>query len=302
MTQRPDTPIGRRIIETAALIMEEEASDLVFQHAVFCQVAIPYKRPNDDVRSYQRRQGRAILDIQAGSLLDPRKREFVPQPLPFGEKARLVLMHLNAEALRQKSPIIEIENSMTAFVRNLLGRPPNARELQAVRLQMNALAGSTIRLGIADGERSLQINTNVVAALDLWYPAEAGQRVLWSSSFKLSRDYFESLSAHAVPLDERAIGALAHSALALDVYAWLSHRLHRIPLQKPQFIPWPRMQEQFGPAYNRIRDFRRAFLLCLRAVLTVYSEAKVDADALGITLRNSRPPVARRSIAGAIIS
>jgi hypothetical protein len=33
--------------------------------------------------------------------------------------------------------------------------------------------------------------------------------------------YFESLTKHAVPLDERAIAALANSPMALDVYAWL---------------------------------------------------------------------------------
>ena len=37
--------------------------------------------------------------------------------LPFGPKPRLVLYHLNAEALRTQSPLIELEDSLTAFVR-----------------------------------------------------------------------------------------------------------------------------------------------------------------------------------------
>jgi hypothetical protein len=36
--------------------------------------------------------------------------------------------------------------------------------------------------------------------------------VLWPSTLRLSADYFESLTRFAVPLDERAIAALAHSA------------------------------------------------------------------------------------------
>ena len=38
-------------------------------------------------------------------------------------------------------------------------------------------------------------------------------------SVRLSQDYYDSLTRYAVPLDERAIAALAHSALALDIYA-----------------------------------------------------------------------------------
>jgi len=48
--------------------------------------------------------------------------------------------------------------------------------------------------------------------------------------------HFVSLQKHAVPLDERALAALSHSAMALDIYAWLAQRLHRVPRGRPQFI------------------------------------------------------------------
>jgi hypothetical protein len=50
----------------------------------------------------------------------------------------------------------------------------------------------------------------------------------------LSDDYFDSLTRHAVPLNHMAVSALSGSAFALDVYAWLAQRLHRIPPSKPQ--------------------------------------------------------------------
>ena len=58
----------------------------------------------------------------------------------------------------------------------------------------------------------------VVTAFELWAYNDDRQRVLWPSTIRLNSDYFESLQNHAVPLDERALGALAHSALALDIY------------------------------------------------------------------------------------
>ena len=287
------SPTTRRLIEASAHLADGEPDELTFQHTVLCQTALPYRRTPD--RVWERQQGAVFLQLQAGSLLDPHEEVFVDQPLPFGEKARLVMMHLNAEALRQGSATIEVADSMTAFVRDLLHRPPNARELNTVRAQLNALAGSTIRLGMIQDGHAIQAQGSVVSALDLWYPAEPGQRVLWGSSIRLSEEYFASLTRHAVPLAMDAVRALSHSAMALDVYTWLAQRLHRVSPRKPVFIPWPAVHEQFGHGYKRIRAFREFFQKVAKQVLVVYPDAKIDVDGRGVTLRHSPPPIAQRS-------
>jgi len=65
--------------------------------------------------------------------------------------------------------------------------------------------------------RTFQMNNQIVSAFDLLIKDEH-QRVLWSSVLHLSQDYFASLQKHAVPLDELALGGLAHSTMALDIY------------------------------------------------------------------------------------
>ena len=69
---------------------------------------------------------------------------------------------------------------------------------------------------------------------------------------RLSLDYFESLQRHAVPLDERAIAALSHTAMGLDHLCWLAQRLHRVNPGKPAFIPWTALRDQFGWHYSRM--------------------------------------------------
>jgi hypothetical protein len=103
-----------------------------------------------------------------------------------------------------------------------------------------------------------------------------------------------SLARHAVPLDERAIAALANSPLALDLYSWLAQRLHRVPKDRPQRITWQALQEQYGHAYTRPRAFRTEFLKVLALVHTQYRAARVEADGTGLELRHSPPPVAAR--------
>jgi Plasmid encoded RepA protein len=120
--------------------------------------------------------------------------------------------------------------------------------------------------------------------------------VLWPSTLKLSHDYFDTLTRFAVPLDERAIAALAHSALALDTYCWLAQRLHRIPEGKPQFVSWTALFDQFGQGYSAIRFFRRDFLRMLQQVKATYPAARLSADQRGMILEHSSPPVPKRMV------
>jgi hypothetical protein len=140
------------------------------------------------------------------------------------------------------------------------------------------------------------MDAKVVSGFDLWMPKDHRQRVLWPSTVWLSLDYFASLRTHAVPLDERAIGALSHSAMGLDIYAWLAQRLHRIPKPHRQMILWIALQEQFGSDYARIRKFREVFMVALRQVHAVYPAAKIDVLPRGLLLHTSPPPVTKTGV------
>ena len=118
----------------------------------------------------------------------------------------------------------------------------------------------------------------------------------WHERLYAKLPYFDSLTQHAVPLDERAISALAHSAMGLDVYSWLGQRLHRIETGKPQFIAWKSLKEQFGWNYKRMVDFRRAFRDILSKVHSQYPAARLEMDQHGVTLRHSPPPIQERRV------
>ena len=110
-------------------------------------------------------------------------------------------------------------------------RPPTGPELAVFKDQLSRLAAATIRLAVDyDEGKAVQVDTKIVGGMELWFEKNERQRVLWPATVRLSLDYYESLSRHAVPLDERAIAALAHSAMALDVYCWLAQRLTGYPL------------------------------------------------------------------------
>jgi hypothetical protein len=293
-SRTPPSRVQQRLIRSAVEIEADDPDAILFQHTVFCQTGLPYRNPGASVRIWEREQGAVGLSVEAGRARNPKTGKFVDLGLPFGHKPRLILMHLNSEALQQGSPEIEVESSLTAFVKRILGFDPNGKEIRLFKTQLGCLAAAMIRLAVIRGERAFQVDTKVVTSFDLWFPKDERQRVLWPSIVRLSLDYFDSLTRHAVPLDERAIAALSHSAMALDIYAWLAQRLHRVKPGKPQFIPWTALKDQFGWHYSRIRDFRRVFCKTLVTVHSQYRAARIELDEGGLRLGNSPPPVQGR--------
>jgi Plasmid encoded RepA protein len=167
----------------------EQGRELAFQHTVFCQTGLPYRNPGNDVRLWEREQGNVTLQVQAGHLANPETRKMVPVGLPWGTKPRLILAHLNAEALRQGSAEIEVQSSLSAFVKRIRGFD-GGREIRAFKDQLARLSASNVRLALFREKHALQINTQIVTAFELWLEKDARQRVFWPSTIALSKEYF----------------------------------------------------------------------------------------------------------------
>ena len=286
------TPTQRRLLDSAYEIERQDPASILYAHTVLAQTSLPYRDPGDDVRVWDRKQGRVSLRIRAGDVYGE-DDTFRPVGLPWGTKPRLILAHLNAEALRTGSPVIEVEDSLCAFVERL-GFSREGRTIRTVKDQLTRLAAAEIRLGVTLPEGRRQVQGHIVSGFELWQPKDARQRVLWPSTVCLSHEYFASLAKHAVPLDERALVALSQNAMALDIYAWLAQRLHRIEPTEPARLPWPVLQQQFGQSYGRLTNFRRVFRSTLAMVLSQYRGARVEVGNGWITLRHSPPPVKGR--------
>lgn len=294
---KPLSKTELRLVKTAEDIRLNMAEEISFLHTVFCQTGLPYRETAD--RRIERRNGRLLLEIEAGRALDPETEKYIDLPLPYGPAARLILIYLCSTAVQSQNRLIEVDKTMTAFITQLQGREPNGKEIRKFKQQIAAISGATIRIATVIEGKSLQLNNQMVGKFDLLLKKDDyTQRVLWPETVELTEDFFSTLQRHAVPLDHRAVASLAHSALALDIYAWLAQRLRRIQGTSDALVTWVNLYEQFGSTYKQIRQFRKAFLDTLRDVLSQYPTAQVKVTGEGLILKKSPPPISSSKLIG----
>jgi hypothetical protein len=260
-----------RFVDEARAIQGESANSagsVAYVARVLAQVTLPHSKT--DAIKYERTSGNVTIAMKG----DP------DVGLPFGTYPRLILAWMATEAKLTKSPVLEMGDSLSAFMRELNLVPTGGRWGSVTRLrdQLNRLFETTITWTTYDPEERTKTLRNVapVREAKLWWdPKRPSQADLWQSVIRLDQEFYEALVHKSVPVDMRALKILAHerSPLALDIYSWLTYRMSY--LEAPTLVPWTALQDQFGGNFARKEDFKRKFLERMRLVQELYPSARV---------------------------
>jgi hypothetical protein len=257
------------------VVEARKAGVVGFSARVFAQVGLPHKAT--DQHEFVRRNGDFTLSIMS------------PAGIPYGSIPRLILCHIATEAVRRKSPEIELGDSLSEFLHRLgmvaSGGPRGY--IGAVRKQAERLFSSAI-VATEHASGGVRGSTLTVAShYQLWWGTadDPRQRSLWESRVTLSQEFFHQIVSRPVPVDMRALKNLRQSPLELDLYVWLTHRMSY--LTSPTKIPWALLQYQFGSDYGRLDHFRTAAVRALAAVHREYPEADFEVVPGGLLLRTS---------------
>lgn len=105
------------------------------------------------------------------------------------------------------------------------------------------------------------------------------------ATIHLGERVFEEMIRSAVPLDLRAVRALQQSPLSIDLYCWLTYRIRRVI--RPTKIPLHSLKSQFGAAYSKPADFKRAFSAAMLEVACVYPKLKFELQDDSLLLMTS---------------
>jgi hypothetical protein len=278
-----------RRVETAHEIMAAipGGDELGFLHSGLCQTCLPHSRLAEDHTVWQRRSGRFSLTVQPGVLDRGTGSEYVG--VPYGPKARLILIHLQTEGM--KSRTVNLGASFSAFLRSLGLAVTGGKRgtIGAVREQALRISQCIFTMqwttDMPSGKRVVVDNSRIVDRLELW---SAGKEE-WSEHVELSERFHDHLREHAVPLDRRGIAHLSGSSLGLDLYTLLAYRLPR--LDRDLHLRWGALQEQLGSAEKTTNTLAARIREVMPDVLTAYPHAKIELTPHGLLLKPSAAAV-----------
>jgi Plasmid encoded RepA protein len=287
-----ETEGDRRAVEAAINYMSDEEAGIGFLYSGWCQAALPHKRLADDA-VWKLQTERVTLIVEPGRRnLPGDDTAFVG--VPYGSRARLILLYLQSEALRTDSRNIELGKSLNAWLVKL-GIPVGGKSFGDVKEQADRLSRCRLTFHVQQGGRAGLINQNIVDHAMFVSDDDSGQDSLFVETARLSETFFEQLKKHPVPLEDAAIKAISNNSQALDLYCWLAYRLHALPAART--VSWPALYAQFGSSYKKLAHFKMRFIDSLKVATAVYREADVELEEKGLILRPSRPPVAPRLVA-----
>lgn len=283
--------VDRRVVEAAAAYMADEDSSVGFIYSGWTQAALPHKRLPDDAVWKISSEHVTLLVEPGRRAVDFGEPEWVG--VPYGSRARLILLFLQSEALRTGSREIELGRSLRAWL-SRLGIPIGGKSFKDVREQAERLSRCRLTFHIKTAGRAGLVNQNIVDTAMFVDPDSPSQGSLFVDTVRLSESFFEQLQRHPVPIEEAAIKALSNNSMALDIYCWLTYRLH--VLRSPKPITWKALQSQFGGGYKGLHHFKPRFLENLHLACAVYPNAEIEVDQRGVTLKPSRSPVPNRLV------
>ena len=188
--------LSRRVEVTHEMLSElPTAEDLSFLHSGLCQTCLPHSRPAENHAIWRRRSGRFSLLVQPGAI-DTGDGQPRYVGVPYGPKARLILIHLQTEGMRSRT--VSLGPSLSAFLRSLglsvSGGPRGS--IGAIREQSLRIARCSFTMQWTDtdaagGERTVISDTRLVDGLELWratvLQGSAGSRSLSISCCRYGR-------------------------------------------------------------------------------------------------------------------
>ena len=143
--------------------------------------------------AYSTSHGRASLRIDAGSLGEPNNpNEWIECQIPAGTKPRLIFPYIVGEAVRNRSPEVDLGHSLREFMRRV-DIPITGTNAKALTEQVQNIAAATIL--ISEWTETSQRTRRAPTADDLsfWLERNDQQRTIWTPTMTLSNKFFAAI-------------------------------------------------------------------------------------------------------------
>ena len=280
-------PKARLLVDIAAEVMADDTQRIGISYTGFCLTALPHKRLGNDV-AWEKKGHNVTLLVEPGRLRSRGCTQLYG--VPYGARARMILLYLQTQAIRTGSREVALGGSMREWMERM-GLSVGGETARALREQAARISACSLKFFWADGSGEGFERGAIVRSGLRFHAEDAAQGSLWEDRVVLDETFYAALREHPVPLLEAAIRQLRDRSMSLDIYVWLAWRLHT--LTKPTPISWTSIHAQFGAGFRAVRQFKPRFSEALAAATAAYPDAKVAVEETGLVLYPARPPIAR---------
>jgi hypothetical protein len=274
----------RKLVETAYSVLSDETFSMNILHSGFAMTALPHRSPQTPV--WERiggPNGDIRLHIESGRLED---QSMVG--IPYGSMARLILIYLSTEAVRNNTRTVELGRTLNAFMQRMeISRGGQSRVM--IRDQSRRLSLCRLTFFSRQAKQTLISSGSFIRNTAISNDEADNAGAAWQDTVELDETFYNSLKEHPLPLREAAIKQLSGQSLGLDLYMFLAYRLHHIQRATP--VSWGALHAQFGAAVRERYVFKREIQQPLALALAAYPEARVDIERDGIIMHPSDSPV-----------
>jgi hypothetical protein len=281
------------MIQTALPILKAPptADEVGFLSRILVQVSLPHRDPGNDLEFWQRSNGNASLTIQPGFRKN-QHGQLEKIGYPYGTIPRLVFLYLCREAIRTKSRVISLGDSLSEFL-NAIGLEVSGGATGTIprfKMQLERLFEASVRFRYDTDKNRFSGNGSVAAEyVTFWDEKNPEQKTMFKCFVKLNQELFDEILKHPVPLDMRIIKEIRQSPLALDLYSWLTHRVSY--LERDQRISWEAIAAQVGGDYKDIKEFRNEALKQIEKIRCFWPQLRTETVRGGLLLKPSSPSV-----------
>ena len=131
----------RPLVDIAAEVLADEQQRIGISYTGFCLTSLPHKRLPDDA-VWEKRGHRVTLMIEPGRMKTKGKTTLYG--VPFGARARMILLYLQTMAVRTNSREVELGRSMRAWLERM-GIAYGGETAKALREQASRISACSLK-------------------------------------------------------------------------------------------------------------------------------------------------------------
>jgi hypothetical protein len=258
---------------------------------------------------YQTVNGDLTLTVRAGL-----NRGAISRGIPYGGLARLLLAYVVTEAKRRNSQVVDLGDTLTEFCERVAITPSGGKNGRIPYLtdQLLRLATCAItyewekRRGYGAAPTLRGDNLFLATHYRFWHcDATPGSEPASGGSLRLADDFWRDVARSCVPFDLRKVQLLRHHPTAIDLYLWLTHRLHKLDdaAEPGVALSLDQLHAQLGSHYatrpdGRLaptakQEFGRAVTKALTVIRAAWPSLHVERPRGRLVLHATGPDIPR---------